>query len=407
MNIGFFTDTYFPQISGVSTSIRILRDQLVDQGHRVIIFTTTDPDADISEPDVIRLPSIPFVSFEDRRIAYSGFDKALRIARQYDLDIVHTHTEFSLGLAGQYVATRLRIPIIHTYHTMYEKYTHYILDGQLVKPEHVRAMSRVFCQQVHGVISPSLMTYDTLREYGISTEMRVIPTGVKIPSYNQERRQTDRTKYGFTNEDFILLSLSRVSKEKNIHQLIEQFDVIQEKYPETHLVIVGDGPARMELEALAQKTRSFDNIHFLGEVSHDEVSRFYQMADLYVNASDSESQGLTYLEAMVNRLPICARHNDYLAEITSYSSDLGVLFEQSEDYANTVNQFLTDRHLAGKNAMPEEALTAISADTFANNVMQFYLDIKGDSHAYKSPFVNRLETGVKSFIRDIIIGDES
>ncbi|MBG9988619.1 glycosyltransferase family 4 protein [Aerococcaceae bacterium DSM 111176] len=407
MNIGFFTDTYFPQISGVSTSIRILRDQLVEKGHRVIIFTTTDPDADTSEPDVVRLPSIPFVSFEDRRIAYSGFDKALRIARQYDLDIVHTHTEFSLGLAGQYVATRLRIPIIHTYHTMYEKYTHYILDGQLVKPEHVRAMSRVFCQQVHGVISPSLMTYETLREYGVNTEMRIIPTGVKIPAYNQERRQLDRAKYGFTEDDFILLSLSRVSKEKNIHQLIEQFDEINHHHPQAHFVIVGDGPARSELEDLAKTTKSVENIHFLGEVSHDEVSRFYQMADLYVNASDSESQGLTYLEAMVNRLPICARYNDYLAEIIAYSEDLGVLFDPSEDYAPKVIQFLDDRNNSEKDTIPEEALTEISAETFVNSVLQFYLDTKGDLLKYKSPFVNRLESGVKGLIRDIIIGDET
>ena len=376
MNIGFFTDTYFPQISGVSTSIRTLRDQLVKQGHRVIIFTTTDPDANDIEEDVVRLPSIPFVSFENRRIAYSGFDKAVKIAKQYHLDIVHTHTEFSLGLTGQYVAARLRIPIIHTYHTMYEKYTHYILDGQLVKPQHVRTMTRVFCQQVHGVITPSLMTYNTLRDYGVTTPMRVIPTGVEIPKYLRQKRQEMRSEYGFNDDDFLLLSLSRISKEKNIHDLIEHFDEIHEVYPQVKMLIVGDGPARCELEALANKKKFGDQIYFLGEVNHDRVSEFYQMADLYVNASDSESQGLTYLEAMVNRLPICARYNDYLADILAYSSDLGVLFKTVDDYAPSVINFLKAHLEAGQDVIPEQALTEISAVTFANKVLDFYMDIK-------------------------------
>ena len=85
MNIGFFTDTYFPQVSGVSTSVKLLRDELVRQGHEVIIFTTTDPNAR-PEPGVVRLPSVPFVSFEDRRVAYSGFERCLKIARNYQLD---------------------------------------------------------------------------------------------------------------------------------------------------------------------------------------------------------------------------------------------------------------------------------------------------------------------------------
>ncbi len=407
MNIGFFTDTYFPQISGVSTSIRTLRDELVKKGHRVIIFTTTDPEANTKEKDVIRLPSVPFVSFEDRRIAYSGFDRALKIAKKYHLDIVHTHTEFSLGLAGQYVATRLHIPIIHTYHTMYEKYTHYILDGELVKPEHVRTMSRVFCQQVHGIISPSQMTYDTLRDYGIKTKMRVIPTGVNIPPYSHSQRKLDREQYGFDDSDLLLLSLSRVSKEKNIDQLIKHFPEIHQQYPNAHLMIVGDGPARDSLEKLAHQTRLDDHIHFYGEVDHDQVSRFYQMADLYVNASDSESQGLTYLEAMVNRLPICALHNDYLAGILSLSSELGILFKQPSEYATAVISFFDRRKQNERHEITEDALACISSEHFADNVLAFYEIIKSDRKTHKMPLINRIQAGFKGFIRDIVIGHDS
>ena len=183
MNIGLFTDTYFPQVSGVSTSVKLLRNELVKLGHTVIIFTTTDPAA-VAETGVVRLPSIPFVNYDDRRIAFSGFDRCLKIARQNELDIVHTHTEFSLGLAGKYVASRMKIPIVHTYHTMYENYTHYILQGQLIQVSHVRYLSKLFCNQTQGVITPSDLTHDKLREYGIQERIEVIPTGVEMPEYS-------------------------------------------------------------------------------------------------------------------------------------------------------------------------------------------------------------------------------
>ncbi len=124
MNIGIFTDTYFPQVSGVATSIKTLKEALEKQGHSVYIFTTTDPhvDKDAVEPNIFRFASVPFVSFTDRRIAVRGLFHAYQVAKELDLDIVHTQTEFSMGYIGKFVAKNLKIPCLHTYHTMYEDY---------------------------------------------------------------------------------------------------------------------------------------------------------------------------------------------------------------------------------------------------------------------------------------------
>ncbi|KLD57597.1 1,2-diacylglycerol 3-glucosyltransferase, partial [Lactiplantibacillus plantarum] len=139
MNIGIFTDTYYPQVSGVATSIKVLRNQLERAGHQVYIFTTTDPhvDKNIYERNIFRFTSIPFVSFTDRRIAVRGLFKAYQVAKDLGLDIVHTQTEFSMGMIGKFVAKQLKVPCIHTYHTMYEDYLHYIANGKLLKPYHV------------------------------------------------------------------------------------------------------------------------------------------------------------------------------------------------------------------------------------------------------------------------------
>ena len=135
MRIGLFTDTYFPQVSGVATSIRTLKTELEKLGHKVFIFTTTDKDVNRYEDwQIIRIPSVPFFAFKDRRVAYRGFSNALEIARQYQLDIIHTQTEFSLGLLGIWIAKELRIPVVHTYHTQYEDYVHYLAKGMVIRP---------------------------------------------------------------------------------------------------------------------------------------------------------------------------------------------------------------------------------------------------------------------------------
>ena len=139
MRIGLFTDTYFPQVSGVATSIRTLKTQLEKMGHNVFIFTTTDRDVDRYEDwQIVRIPSVPFFAFKDRRVAYRGFSKALEIAKQYKLDIIHTQTEFSLGLLGIAIARELRIPVVHTYHTQYEDYVRYIAKGMVIRPSMVK-----------------------------------------------------------------------------------------------------------------------------------------------------------------------------------------------------------------------------------------------------------------------------
>lgn len=397
MRIGMFTDTYFPQVSGVSTSISILRDQLIAKGHEVYIFTTTDPEA-VSENGVIRLPSIPFASFEDRRVAIAGFDRCLKIARNYHLDIVHTHTEFSLGLTGKYVASRLKIPSIHTYHTMYENYTHYIWNGHLIKQSHVRWYSRIFCSQNDGVITPSKLTHDTLEEYGVSAPLRIIPTGVNIPEFDIGIRHRLRHELGIGEDRVVLLSLSRLSKEKSIEEVIEAFPAIQKEIPKAYLVIAGDGPQKEELVRLAQNL-AIEDIKFIGQISHSQVNYYYQMANLYINASESESQGLTYLEAIANKLPIVTKENDYLRSIVK-SEAFGKLYKANDSLAKIVVDFLNQKNKGKIGEIDQDLLESISAEAFVDNVLEFYETIIQSPKQSQTKFYNRITSAAKElFLR--------
>lgn len=374
MNIGLFTDTYFPQVSGVATSIKTLRDQLEKQGHQVYIFTTTDPkvDTNVYERNIFRFTSIPFVSFTDRRIAVSGFIRAAQIAKELNLDIVHTQTEFSLGWMGKFVAKSLKIPLIHTYHTMYEDYLHYVANGKLLKPYHVKQMMRAFCYHIDGVIAPSERVKNSIRGYGIEVPIRIIPTGVNLEQYQRENHRDEwRDSLGYDKFTPILLSLSRLAYEKNIQEVIKSLPAILKEVPSAQLLIVGDGPARTSLENQVHDLGLDNNVQFTGEINNDEVYRFYQSADLFVSASDSESQGLTYIEALASHLKVVAKSGVYTDALLDDKS-LGQTFETEAQLVQAIKDYIEHPNAYDDPKPREKKLYEISADYFGKQVVDYY-----------------------------------
>lgn len=375
MNIGIFTDTYFPQVSGVATSIKTLRDELEREGHSVYIFTTTDPhvDKDEFEPNIFRFASVPFVSFTDRRIAVRGLFHAYQVARDLDLDIVHTQTEFSMGYIGKFVAKNLKIPCVHTYHTMYQDYLHYILNGKLLRPYHVKQAMRAYLHHMYGVIAPSERVVATLQSYGVKSPMRIIPTGIDISQYENPVPVECRKKLGISPETPVLLSLSRVAYEKNIHEIIAALPQILVKQPTVQLVIVGDGPARADLAQQAEQLGIADHVIFTGEVPNDHVSAYYHMADLFVSASHSESQGLTYVEAMASGLKAVAAASPYTNELLDDPA-IGTTFESQAEMVHQILNYLAHPQSYSDPAPRQQKLYLISAEHFAEQVVRFYQD---------------------------------
>ena len=379
MNIGLFTDTYFPQVSGVATSIKTLRDELIAQGHHVYIFTTTDPQAkhdDVGE-GIYRFPSIPFVSFKERRIAVRGAFRAVRLAKKFQLDIVHNQTEFALGMMGKLVARELKIPCLHTYHTMYQDYLHYIANGHIVKPRNVATFVHLYMKSIDGVIAPSDRVLDTMRSYHVTAPIRVIPTGINLRVYRQKDSAAQvhelRQRYGYADDTPVLLSLSRLAYEKNINALIAAMPDILSKRPAAQLLIVGAGPARHSLERQVRQLDLTDHIQFAGEVDNNEVYHYYQMADVFVSASDSESQGLTYDEALASDLPIVVMRSKYTDELIDDPA-IGVSFQQQSGLVRGVLHYLDHPNDQESHARRQAKLHSISSEVFAKQVVEFYTD---------------------------------
>lgn len=396
MKIGFFTDTYFPQISGVATSIATLKEELERVGNEVYIFTTTDPRASDDDPTIIRLPSIPFVSFKERRIVVRGMYHAYHIAKEIGLDIVHTHTEFAAGILGKFIARQLDIPVVHTYHTMYEDYLHYIAKGKIVRPIHVKQVIHAYCHRLDGVICPSQRVVDTLKGYNIYVPMQVIPTGINLAKFQQsDEAHTIELKqeYDFPEQCVLLLSLSRLSYEKKIHVMIAEFPKILSQLPDVRLLIAGYGPYQEELEQLVSDLNLQNYIHFSGKVSNEDVGAYYRGADYFVSASDSESQGLTYIESMASGTQAVVKGNEYIDSLFDDLA-LGATFKKDEEFADTVVDYITKKHPKDDDLLKKK-MRDISSETFGEKVLDFYA--QAQQHHLSSYMTEKKALSLKLF----------
>ncbi|MEY8461759.1 glycosyltransferase family 4 protein [Streptococcus merionis] len=378
MRIGLFTDTYFPQVSGVATSIKTLKTELEKLGHTVFIFTTTDKHVNRYEDwQVIRIPSVPFFAFKDRQIAYAGFTDAVKIAKRYHLDIIHTQTEFSLGILGKMIARELKIPVVHTYHTNYEDYVHYLAKGKIIRPSMVKYIVRSYCTQLDGVICPSEIVEDMLTDYKINAPKRVIPTGIDLEKFRRpELTDGDiraiRDQLGILDDETFLLSLSRVSYEKNIQAIIKAMPSVLSQGLQAKLVIAGDGPYLTDLKHLVSELGLEEVVQFTGMIAPGETALYYKAADFFVSASTSETQGLTYLEALATGTPVIAHANPYLNQLIT-NRMFGTLYPYNQDLADAIVDAIITTPDMTQEAL-EEKLYEISAENFGRTVAEFYLD---------------------------------
>lgn len=380
MNIGIFTDTYYPQINGVATSANILASELRKKGHKVYIFTTTDPNAKTAQFDVFRLPSVAFVFLKSHRASTIYSSKALHMIRKMDLDIVHTQTEFSLGVFGKIVALRLKIPHVHTFHTMYPDYVHYIANGHLVTPKMARDFCRFCCNVSRIVIAPTEKVKKFLLSVGVNKEIRIIPTGVEFApleraQYTDEMIAAKRSALGLKAEDAVIVSIGRVAKEKSMDVLIQAMPQIVAKMPRAKLVIVGDGPVLEDLKTLAQDLAVADHVIFAGAHPWAEIGLYYAIGDIFANASVSEAQGLTFVEAMASKTPVIAKYDPCLDGFIT-DRETGLLFQHDDELADLILSVLPDKQLLTHIAAKAYAsVQHFSAENFAQSVLGVYEDV--------------------------------
>ena len=337
MKIGLFSDTFYPEINGVATSCLNLQRELMRRGHEVHVFAPKCKGWEEHQSAYVHyINSAPFIALKDRNMAFPGPLKTWE-ATKLDFDVVHTNSEFVMGYFGRLVAMSNGSALVHTYHTIWEDYTYYLTHG--LADEAARKVARKYsswwCNRVDRIIAPTGKTYGLLYDYGVRTPVDVIPSGMDIarfsPSrHSEEERAKTREEYGVLPGERVLLNIGRLAKEKNIEQVMRVFPRLLETYPDVRFVIVGEGPQRELLGKMAHDMGIGDHVTLTGPKPWESIDRYYAMGDVFVSASHSETQGLTYIEAMASGLCVCAVYDSCLDGVITDGVS-GILSDETDE----------------------------------------------------------------------------
>ncbi len=347
MRIGIFTDSYRPYTSGVVTSIVTFKEELIQLGHEVYIFAPSYPDYHEQEQGVYRFYSLPSPTNPDFTLAIPVLPGIKMLVKKLNLDIIHVHSPFTMGRVGLHYARKYKIPIVFTYHTLYDQYAHYVPVAQELARDMALKLSNNFCNQCDHIIVPSKEVETLLNGYSIKSPVSVIPTGVPLHKFEHIQKDWLRTNYGIPDNRRILLFVGRLSKEKNLGFLIRAFRQINMQMPETTLVITAQGPLETELRDLA---RSLDfsldtDVIFTGALPFETLVDVYSSSDLFVFSSMTETQGLVLIEAMASGLPVVAVRAYGVQDMVDDGIN-GVLTEcERNEFCNAVIRVLNDEIL--------------------------------------------------------------
>lgn len=385
MKVALFTDAYVPQTNGVVVSVRTLREGLLARGHEVTVFAPSHPGA-LEDEGVVRLPSFALRQFPAQRVATPIEPFTGRNIKSACFDIIHTHTEFSVGQFGFRAAAQLKIPHVHTYHTVYEDYTDYVTRGHFERPARkiVTLASRYICNRCNAVVAPSDKTHDLLRSYGVSAPIHIIPTGIDSARFagslsGDEDRAALRESLGIAPGARVLLTLGRVAYEKSIVTLAEQVNdyltpsdpALAEARRDLVFLVVGDGPALGELRSLAT-----ERVMFTGEVLWEDVPRYYHISDVFVSMSESETQGLTFIESLAAGCPVVARYNECFDGILEDGVSAS-LFRDPREFAARLDEMLFDNDRRARYIREGlEAARSLSAEAFAARIETAYQETR-------------------------------
>lgn len=400
MRIGIFTDSYPPYINGVSTSILMLQRALEKKGHQVFVVTVNPENLSYkyeNEDKIIRIPGIP-IGIYDYRLTGVYPVRIIKKVASWNLDVIHSHTEFGVGMFARLIATEFKIPLVHTYHTMYEDYIETITKGYFDRSSKklVEYFTKFFCDKTCSeLIVPTKKTYDLFKEkYKYDRDIYIVPTGIETERFYREQFKAKeleeiRGRYNIKKDDFVILYIGRLGLEKNIEFIINMFSKLCKSKPKAKLVLVGDGPDEDALRKLVCDYGISDKVVFTGKVPYDDTPKYYNMANVFITASHFETQGLTVIEAMAASLPaICIFDESFINTVVNGLN--GYIFKDEKECLDILIKVMEDKNLL--KSLERGARTSAemhSSKYFAEQILDVYKKaIDNHDTNFKSKFLD-------------------
>ena len=384
MRIGLFTETYPPQINGVSTSLTMLKKALEELGHEVYLVTSNPNSAlkyDWDEKErILKVPGIK-TGIYDYRLSGVYPARVINKIRKWNLDIIHSHHEFGIGNMAVILSKEFNIPLVHTLHTMYEDNLYYITRGHFEKFSKgvLKRFLKFYCvKECDELVVPTEKVYNWLKyDYKFKKDISIIPSGIDTKRFNRENLDKESIKnlkkyYNFKPKDFILISVGRIAPEKDLDYLIKRMPDIIKKHSNIKLLFIGDGPEIEKLKDLAISKKVENNVLFTGKVTWEDMPYYYALGNVLVSSSTYETQGLTVVEAMASSvIPVCIEDPAFKTMINDKIN--GLIFKTKEEYIEDILKLYEDKNLR-KELEKNAKLRAedFNAENYAKKLLEVY-----------------------------------
>ena len=410
MNIGLFTDAYVPSVNGVVTSVETLKKALEQKGHTVYIVTVGQDSKtyDYDEKErILKIPGIPLGIYDYRMSSIYPL-KVINLIKSWNLNLIHSHTELSMGIFARLFAKQYNIPLVHTYHTMYKDYTWYVSRNikffDMGCKKAVEYISKFYCDNTaDAFIVPTVKTYHLFRdEYHYDKDIYIVPTGLDASRFYKENsdklKVTRLRRYlGYKRKDFVMLFVGRLAQEKNVTFL---FDIIEKtKNKNIKLLVVGYGPDEENYKKEVKERGLEDRIKFTGKVAWIDMPNYYHVSNAFITASTTETQGLTVIEALAASLPVICIDDDAFKSVVVDNFN-GRIFKDEKECLEIVEELSTNKlELDNLTDKAEGSVKKYSLSSFADSVLEVY-KVAITKHNKKQALSTRLVEKIKNKWKD-------
>ncbi|MDR0222302.1 MAG: glycosyltransferase [Oscillospiraceae bacterium] len=391
MKIAIFTETWLPQINGVVTHIKTLKDGLEELGHKVLIVTA---DSTVKKhcitKDVMYCPAVRLKSIYDYDVSSPLSIDRMRLISKFEPDIIHIHNEFGIGISGILISKVLRIPLVYTLHTMYEEYIYYVANrhfGKFVtKASHQYA--RALADTTGAIIGPSPKIRNFFKKCGAKKHISIIPNSVELETFNPdavnpETAEKLREKFGFTESDVVFGFCGRLGKEKNVSVLLSHWAEKVKPGDGFKLLIIGGGPYYEIHKREIGELGVSDTVTLAGRIEHNELPPYYACCDAYITASQSDTYSISMLEGMAMGLPVIHIKDELNAIIPGVN---GHFYGDAEEMYRHMNNFknMSPGERAEFKRTTRESVMFSSSGRLAKDIIEIYVSVIAEKEKKKN-----------------------
>lgn len=403
MNIAMFTNTYVPHVGGVARSVDGLTNGLRARGHQVLVIAPEFDGMPENESRVIRVPAIQHFEGSDYSFPIPASRRLAAALREFKPDVIHSHHPFLLGDTALRIGASHNIPVVFTYHTRYEHYSHYMVANSPRIQRFALDLALGYTELCDAVVAPSGSVATFLQSQGIKIPILTIPSGIALATFEGGDRQRGRALCDIPDGSFVVGHVGRLAPEKNLEFLADCLAGFCLANPRAHCVIAGSGPLRPTIEAAFNQDDLKPRLHLLGVLDKSTLADVYHAMDVFAFSSYSETQGLVLAEAMACSVPIVALDASGVREIVSDGVNGRLLAKQKRDDFVAALQWVSNMDWQAKQSLNEEArLTAqsYSQESITARVSELYSQLISTPPLKKAYSTDRWHAAGRSLAKE-------